>query len=212
VTDEGEWVDLPTARQAVANLGYDGLGYVLGNGVVGIDLDDCRDPISGTLTPAARAIVASIASYTEVSPSGEGVKIFLFADTKINRKAGRIEVYSERRYFTVTGQHVPGTPQDLQQRDAEVRQMCDDVFGSTPAIRGRMASTRAPDRYIGNVEDDDEVLKRASNAANGEKFDTLWAGRWQGRYISPRISIRCAFWTRRSRMPSALVGSPLCSC
>jgi len=32
------------------------------------------------------------------------------------------------------------------------------------------------------------------------------------RMESPRISMRCALWTRRSRMPSAAVGSPICSC
>ena len=32
------------------------------------------------------------------------------------------------------------------------------------------------------------------------------------RMDSPRISMRWALWTRRSRMPSAMVGSPICSC
>jgi len=32
------------------------------------------------------------------------------------------------------------------------------------------------------------------------------------RIESPRISMRWALWTSRSRMPSASVGSPICSC
>src|SRR6267154_3329741 len=32
------------------------------------------------------------------------------------------------------------------------------------------------------------------------------------RMDSPRISMRWALWTKRSRMPSAMVGSPICSC
>ena len=32
------------------------------------------------------------------------------------------------------------------------------------------------------------------------------------RIDSPRISMRWALWTKRSRMPSAMVGSPICSC
>ena len=32
------------------------------------------------------------------------------------------------------------------------------------------------------------------------------------RIESPRISMRWALWTSRSRMPSAAVGSPICSC
>src|SRR5262249_25583672 len=43
---------------------------------VAFDLDDCRDPISGTIAPWAQAIIERINSYTEVSPSGHGVRIF----------------------------------------------------------------------------------------------------------------------------------------
>jgi primase-polymerase (primpol)-like protein len=184
VMDEREWVDLRTARQAVSRMGYAGLGYVLGNGVVGVDLDDCRDPISGTLTPAARSVVDRIASYTEVSPSGEGVKIFLQAEQQVSRKTRWIEVYSERRFFAVTGQHVVGTPEDLQSRDAELRWLCDDLFGSTPAVGAPTIGPHVAPGRTSNIEDDDELLKRASWAPNGEKFDALFGGRWHGRYPS----------------------------
>jgi primase-polymerase (primpol)-like protein len=59
----------------------DGIGFVFakGGGIVGIDLDDCRDPDKDELLPWSRDAVDAIDSYTEVSPSGTGVKIFAFA-------------------------------------------------------------------------------------------------------------------------------------
>ncbi len=69
------WV--PFARALVV-LGGDrrfaGLGFVFARDdpFAGVDLDDCRDPTSGALAPWARAIVARLRSYAEVSPSGRG--------------------------------------------------------------------------------------------------------------------------------------------
>src|SRR5208337_4316993 len=50
---------------------------VLGDGraIGGIDLDTCR-AVDGTLAPWAAEVVARIGSYTEVSPSGTGAKVF----------------------------------------------------------------------------------------------------------------------------------------
>lgn len=86
---------------------------------VGIDLDGCRDEASGLLDEWAKEVVLRFGSYTEVSPSGTGVKIFGVSDsfwrnknkTELDgeghggKKPG-IEVYDCGRYFAVTGQHL----------------------------------------------------------------------------------------------------------
>jgi hypothetical protein len=53
----------------------DGIGFVLnGNdGWCGVDLDDCRD--NGELTAIAKEIIATLDTYTEVSPTRTGVKL-----------------------------------------------------------------------------------------------------------------------------------------
>jgi hypothetical protein len=50
------------------------------DGIAGIDLDGCRDPTTGEIAEWAMKIVRSINSYTEISPSGTGVKIFCRVD------------------------------------------------------------------------------------------------------------------------------------
>ncbi len=75
-TDTATWRDFAGAFAAYQSRGWAGVGFAfaVGGGLVGVDLDECRDQESGYLQPWATAIVADLATYTEVSPSGTGVK------------------------------------------------------------------------------------------------------------------------------------------
>ena len=68
------WCDFQTAIDAHHAGDIDGIGFVLGNGYFGIDLDDCRDPMTGELSPLALEIVNDVPAYWEVSPSRTGIK------------------------------------------------------------------------------------------------------------------------------------------
>jgi len=100
----------------------------------GIDLDTCRAQ-DGTLTPWALEVLARFATYTEVSPSGTGVKVFfIYQDTALpelrpfmdgaafgkqwKRGGGEhppaIEMYLGERYFAITDQRLEDYPAELQ--------------------------------------------------------------------------------------------------
>lgn len=110
--------------------GVDGLGvgFALGENVAGVDLDDCRDVTTGELTPEAADIVRRLNSYTEVSPSGAGVKIFVTGTLPANHstsnetdnQAKTVEIYTRGRYFALTGQHLAGTPLTVEDRQQEL--------------------------------------------------------------------------------------------
>ena len=60
-------------------------------------------------------VVRKVDSYAEFSPSGAGLHIICRSDmTGDGRKVGRVEVYPRGRYFTVTGDHVSGTPETIR--------------------------------------------------------------------------------------------------
>jgi len=89
---------------------YSGIGFVLtgSDGIGGVDLDHVRDPDTGELHPQALALIERFASYTEVSPSGTGLRIFGWAPRLPKGCAGlyhgiKVECYSAGRYLTVTG-------------------------------------------------------------------------------------------------------------
>ena len=108
--DVSSFTEFKTAQGA---RGYDGIGIGIFNGICAIDLDDCVTD-SGYYSGAASEIVSLMHSYTEYSPSGNGLHILFRADsfqydTKhyyiMNHKAG-IEVYvagSTKKYVTLTG-------------------------------------------------------------------------------------------------------------
>lgn len=108
---------------------YAGIGFVFSKeaSFVGIDLDKCRDPETGIIEEGAADIIKKFSTYTEVSPSGTGVKMFLRGKlpSGSGNKNGNFEAYGEGRFFTVTGCRV-GTidavnlPMEPQERDTEL--------------------------------------------------------------------------------------------
>lgn len=83
--------------------GFSGIGFVLtaNDPFVAIDIDRCLN--DDVLTEEARAIINTMKSYTEKSPSGTGIRIFVKGIIPRNIKKG-IEIYDHDSYVTVTGQ------------------------------------------------------------------------------------------------------------
>src|SRR5262245_2213980 len=80
-TDPRTWGRLGSALTMCQERQLAGVGFVFSpdDPYTGIDLDVCRDPDTGRLDPWAAETVARFNTYTEVSPSGTGVKLILRA-------------------------------------------------------------------------------------------------------------------------------------
>jgi len=87
--DPNTWTDYPTALAAVQAGHADGLSYVLtkDDPFGAIDLDHCRDKLCSIDVWAQNFMQAAVHSYQEVTPSGEGIRIWGLADgNPINTK------------------------------------------------------------------------------------------------------------------------------
>ena len=201
--DSTTWSDFETTCQFYqdhGNNGIQGIGFELGapksTPYVGIDLDDCRDPETGIIEHWAQGIIDKISSYTEISPSGTGIRIWTIAVLpEHGRKKGNIELYDGARYLTTTGNHLPGTPLTIEARHDEILEFHQAVFGEKTEKREPPTSSTSC-----SIEDD-ELLKLAFNASNGPKFKQLWSGEWQGAGYSSQseadqaLCNMLAFWT-----------------
>lgn len=133
-TNPATWSTFETALKAFETVKtngkphYSGSGFVFvaDDGFCGIDLDDCI-AADGNLKAWAAEIMALFAdSYSEVSPSGSGIKLFVrgrLSDGKGRKwpcEDGAIEVYDRSRYFTVTGDQWPGTSSELRDGQAGI--------------------------------------------------------------------------------------------
>ncbi len=111
---------------------FHGIGFVFSQGddVIGIDLDRCFTE-TGELTEEAQLAVDSMTSYTERSPSGNGLHIIcrgrLPGAGHCDNKNGR-EIYQEGRFFTITADTILGLD-DVVERKEEVRAIYERWFG-----------------------------------------------------------------------------------
>ena len=128
-TDSGTWTSFEHVSGCFHRAGscYSGIGFVFSSTdpFAGIDLDDCLDSL-GKVKPWASSIVEQFAdTYMEISPSGEGLKIWPrgklpgnIAGVRIGD--GQIEMYDHSRYFAVTGRVFRGAPLEVEDHAADL--------------------------------------------------------------------------------------------
>ncbi len=166
-----------TFDTAVSATGYDGIGIRVAENIKGIDLDHCIE--DGVLLPWAQEIVDKFhATYIEISPSGEGIRIFCLTSEQFAYdtatyyiKNGNIEVYipgHTNRFLTVTGNvlNAAGVTETTEALtwllDTHMRR----PTPPTPAVASPGKS------YLS----DEEIIAKACAAKNGDKFSKLWHG------------------------------------
>lgn len=196
VTDSTSWCSFEEAVWAVENsTHYSGIGFVLTkqDPYTFVDLDDT----AGNQAELDRQIkiFREFDSYSERSPSGTGLHIITRGHAPTGRRRAHIEIYSAERYMTMTGDVFNDKP--IEPRQQLIQMLWGQMGGEHDTIKyhdGNAAETMS----------DDELVAKALNAVNGEKFRTLLEGRWQELYASQSeadfafIDI-IAFYTQNAR-------------
>jgi primase-polymerase (primpol)-like protein len=121
VSDPATW---SSWREASASKVGEGLGFVLGDGIGGLDLDRVLSR-GGVLLPAARRLLDALPrTYVEVSPSRTGLHVLGLMPPGRGRvvdfEGVKVEVYPSGRYLTVTGDRFGGAPPRLADLGAQV--------------------------------------------------------------------------------------------
>ena len=173
VIDPSTWCDYSTAVACVAN--YSGIGFVLtkDDPYSFIDLDDTQG--NAEWLARQRKIFSEFDSYSERSPSGNGLHIIVRGALPNGRRRSSVEVYSDERYMTMTGAVFHDRP--IEDRSELLRLLWDNMGagrGTVPA-----SATDVP-----QTESDMQIIEKGVNAHNSDKFRDLMDGRWQHRYNS----------------------------
>jgi putative DNA primase/helicase len=174
VTDSSTWGTFDQAIEYAQRHRLPGIGLVFtdDDDLVGIDLDHCRDPVTGELTKWAAETVDRFASYTEVTPSGTGIRVIVRGSVPGTRrkKPGVAEIYPDDRFFTMTGHVLNGEARPIRACSAEIVAFYAELFPEPQRAPGSSDSRPALQM------EDRELIDRALAAANGEKFRRLSAG------------------------------------
>lgn len=172
VIDSSSWCDFSTALSRSKD--YSGIGFVFTNAdnYSFIDLDD----VAGDQVALNRQIeiYREFDSYSEISPSGNGLHIIVKGKAPAGRRRSHIEVYSSHRYATFTG----NVYNDKPIRDCQDKLM---------QLWHQMGGGPATHIYGGDQEEkenDATIIEKASGATNGAKFLSLFNGQWQDLYAS----------------------------
>ena len=190
--DKKTWGTFEQAVKACEVFGFDGLGFQFSPPYFGIDLDHCLDNLD-----FVDEFVETLQSYTEVSRSGNGIHIICKGKLpEGNRRKGGVEMYSEGRYFIMTG-NLYNTAY------TEIR----DCTESVKVLHSKYLPTSVPKaevrRKIEIDMDDAEIIDKARNCKSGSLFTMLYSGAWEGLFPSQSeadlaLCNQLAFWTGRN--------------
>ena len=198
-TDRRQFSSFESALKKVEeDTSLDGVGFVFTDEdpYVGIDVDDCLQ--DGQFSELALNILQRFpGSYAEISPSGKGLKLWIKGKLPISDepdrngklKTGRknpklrVEAYCRGRYFTTTSQQVvdsksgrnSGEPPVVVDHNDELQKWFAEVFPDRKSVDKK--DRTLPTSVCATIQ---EIVEKASAAANGDKFRQLWAGDCSG--------------------------------
>lgn len=175
-TDSSQWV---TFEDAISNTAkFNGIGYVLSpdDPYAFIDLDTYDPTLTDEDRERHQKIASAFTGYAERSPSGKGLHLIVKGKVPAGRKRGGVEIYSQERYMTVTGDVWRDGP--IIEQPELLRILWDEL---APENEG--PDEEIPESKAQTISDWD-LCEAASKAFNGAKFISLWQGKWQGEYKS----------------------------
>ena len=190
--DKKTWGTFPQAVKACETFGFDGLGFMFAPPYFGIDLDHCLDNLD-----FVDEFVETLQSYAEVSRSGNGIHIICKGKLPDgNRRKGGVEMYSEGRYFIMTGNLYNPAYTDIK-----------DCTESVKILHSKYLPTSVPKAEVKRYEaielEDAEIIDKARACKSGSLFSMLYAGQWEGLFPSQSeadlaLCNQLAFWTQKN--------------
>lgn len=197
------WSTFATAVKFYLEGDYDGIGFVFSrqDNYIGIDIDKCV--VEGKTNTFATEIIDTLDSYTEFSPSGNGIHIIIkgslpqsvLGTGRKNTKHG-LEIYSYGRFFTFTGNRENSN--DVYDRTDELAEVFEQYFDDSD-IQGRvnLAEFEKDEIKISN----ESLWEKMFRSKNGDEIRSLYNGNLINDDHSASDLALCnylAFWTGKS--------------
>lgn len=196
------WSTFPTIIKFYEQGDYDGIGFMFSKDdpFIGIDIDHCIQ--EGALTSLAEDVIEIVNSYTEYSPSGDGIHII--AKGKLPLKGpgtGRknvdigLEVYRHGRYFTFTGDCLDQVP--VKDRTDELKVLFEKYLKEKPKPEKKQSTTSFEREDITSLSNA-ELWERMFDSKSGAAIKDLFQGMLiNGDHSSTDMALcnHLAFWT-----------------
>lgn len=188
-TDPSTWSTFEEVAEAYKKGNYSGISFMLDSNdpFTGIDLDSVVDPQTGKIEDWAQDIIDQMSSYTEISPSGKGIRIFIRAikPEGLGSKGGpdnRLEIYDRKRQLTVTGNIYNNVQTEIKDRQEELESLCRQYLSQNVTTAGPQGLS------VGLVLRQDAIPPQARFIAlldSNQRFRQTWRKRRDGELTSP---------------------------
>jgi poxvirus D5 protein-like len=199
--DKSTWSSYETAVNAE---GVDGIGFFFEPPYLGIDIDDIDDDLhrfkqGDKLDNIVSEFNEAFKSYTEVSPSGNGLHIIVKGKIPgSRRRKGNIEMYDSGRFFTMTGKTI-GKFKDVTEVSEQVFKTIYEKY--LPDNTVKYPTTNNYQQNIHNLSEID-VINEIYKSKQAKLFDDLMKGNYEPYYTSHSeadmaLANILAFWCAR---------------
>lgn len=216
-TDPKTW---NTYKSVKSNSDLIGLEFGLKGTLLGIDIDHCIENgvIVHPLHHQIQQLILEADSYTELSPSKTGIHILINLKEPLlvpdgNHKKEPFEVYTSKRFFTVTEEPF-GEERPIRTIGIEEAQAILSIINWPWKQQSDQKVTKSDQEVT--EDPDEEVLKRMFISKNGLEIEDLYNGnivKYNGDDSSAdaALCLHLAFWTVKNaeQMERIWLASPL---
>lgn len=172
VTNPNDWLTFDYVVGVYNFGGYDGIGFVFSKNdpyaFIDLDATEDKDEIDVQLK-----IFKEFDSYSEKSPSGKGLHIIVKGSIPQGRNRAHIEIYSNERYATMTGDVYSDKP--ISDHNDLINTLFSDIAKPPKIYNGK--SINEPE-----TQSDEEIIRIAKEATNGDKFTKIYNAEWEEFY------------------------------
>ena len=187
------WGYFQDALDAIEKYKFDGVGFMFAPPYFGVDLDKCIDN-----TDFVDEFVEGLQSYNEISRSGKGIHIICKGKLpEGGRRKGNVEMYSEGRYFIMTGNMYNPNYKRIKDCTESIKVLHSKYIPNVkPAVM--------PREIFRLDMDDSTVIDKARSCKSGTLFQLLYSGQWQGVFNSQSeadlaLCNQLAFWCQKDK-------------
>ena len=159
-----------------------GLSAMLEDGLTYLDFDRCLDDSGAIISPRLEKFIRDLGSYTEISPSGRGLRVIVKTPSSLGRinkphgvtergtpsdcsyfEAEGVEIWNDGKYATITGQRFLPELNEVKANDKVMGEFLEVFYEAEPtktATPPKVSSTSSTKERIWTREEVRSMLSR----------------------------------------------------
>ena len=189
--DKTTWYSYEDCIKAFSKNIGDGLGFFLGDGYIGIDIDKVSDDIMEySMDYQAKSMTADflrgISTYAELSPSKTGLHFIGKGEVPGERKRYKnLEIYDKDRFFTVTGNVIKDRDRNkVINIDSELKPLYEKYMPKINKISAENKISPTLTFYKNNQDILDKLFYRGYFSYTGEDLRQIYYGNYESYFNS----------------------------